>query len=236
MARGKFENLTGRIFCRLTVLHRTDDYIFPSGNRISRWMCKCECGNEVVVLSRSLISGHTKSCGCLGHEKNKYIDNGDCYIGVCSNEDTFIIDKSSFELVYRIRWHKDKNGYIVGTDRLKGKLVYMHRHLIDPDSDCYVDHINGNRTDNRMSNLRVVDSTHNSMNRSLQSNNKSGCHGVCFCASRNKWQASIWIHKKRTYLGSFEEYDDAMAARIEAEDKYFGEYSYRKSRLSGGIL
>lgn len=63
-----FTDLTGQQFGRLTVLHRTDDYISPRGEKTVQWLCLCECGNEKVVQSPHLKSGHTKSCGCWNRD------------------------------------------------------------------------------------------------------------------------------------------------------------------------
>ena len=57
---GKFQDLTGQKFNRLTALK----YI---GN--SKWLCKCDCGKETIVYVSRLKTGHTKSCGCLVKEK-----------------------------------------------------------------------------------------------------------------------------------------------------------------------
>ena len=62
------EDLTGRIFGRLTVIEEAE---WKKGT--SYWRCKCECGNETVVKYGYLISGHTKSCGCL--QKTQIIEN-----------------------------------------------------------------------------------------------------------------------------------------------------------------
>lgn len=62
---GKVIDLTGQKFNRLTVLERAEN----SKCGKARWLCRCECGNEVIVLGSSLTSGHTKSCGCLSREK-----------------------------------------------------------------------------------------------------------------------------------------------------------------------
>ncbi len=61
------EDLTGRKYNMLKVLHQVDDYISPKGVHMSRWHCKCECGNEIDVLGMSLKNGSTKSCGCISH-------------------------------------------------------------------------------------------------------------------------------------------------------------------------
>lgn len=57
-------DLTGEKFGRLTVVSRAEN---SKGGK-SRWLCRCECGNECVVHSSSLKSGNTRSCGCIRRE------------------------------------------------------------------------------------------------------------------------------------------------------------------------
>ncbi len=57
-------DITGQKFGRLTVLERKEN----SKNGISRWLCRCDCGNLTVVLSTQLRKGRTKSCGCYMKE------------------------------------------------------------------------------------------------------------------------------------------------------------------------
>lgn len=59
----KFDDLTGRVFNRLTVLYRIE------GKGNTNWKCLCECGNEVEVLGSGMRSGKTGSCGCLHKER-----------------------------------------------------------------------------------------------------------------------------------------------------------------------
>jgi len=59
------ENLSGKVFNRLTVIKQVDDYVKTNGKHIAKWLCKCQCGCFVEVTGESLKSGHTKSCGCL---------------------------------------------------------------------------------------------------------------------------------------------------------------------------
>jgi hypothetical protein len=66
----KLKDLTNQVFDRLTVLHRDGDKL--SGGSIV-WVCRCLCNNLVSVPSRDLISGNTKSCGCLNADKAKSI-------------------------------------------------------------------------------------------------------------------------------------------------------------------
>ena len=58
-------DLTGKRFGRLVVIVQAEDYIYPDGHRMSRWLCQCDCGNTIVVNSNSLTRGLTQSCGCI---------------------------------------------------------------------------------------------------------------------------------------------------------------------------
>jgi len=61
---GKFIDLTGKVFGRLTVIRKSSSSIY----RKTIWQCKCECGKYADVVGESLKQGHTKSCGCLARE------------------------------------------------------------------------------------------------------------------------------------------------------------------------
>lgn len=63
-----FKDLTGRKFGRLTVVERAENGKC-CGKSVTRWLCKCDCGNTVVVEGHSLKNGRTKSCGCLNVER-----------------------------------------------------------------------------------------------------------------------------------------------------------------------
>lgn len=66
------KNIAGQTFGRLTVINFVDCDRFNN----ARWLCRCECGNEKIVSRNCLISGKTRSCGCLNreilHQKGKY--------------------------------------------------------------------------------------------------------------------------------------------------------------------
>ncbi|MBQ5900599.1 MAG: hypothetical protein IIW86_01930 [Clostridia bacterium] len=63
------KDLKGQKFGRLTVLERAANHISKSGSVRSQWLCKCECGKEIIVAGTNLTSGHTLSCGCIRAEK-----------------------------------------------------------------------------------------------------------------------------------------------------------------------
>ena len=60
---GKLIDLTGRTFTRLKVIKRVEK---PTNvkNQHAYWLCKCECGKEIIADCSALLRGNTKSCGC----------------------------------------------------------------------------------------------------------------------------------------------------------------------------
>lgn len=64
---GKLKDLTGQRFGKLTVIEKVD-YI----GKNTRWICKCDCGNIVKIQSNNLLTGNTKSCGCLRAKHGSY--------------------------------------------------------------------------------------------------------------------------------------------------------------------
>ena len=83
-----------------------------------------------------------------------------------------------------------------------------------------IDHINGDRADNRWTNLRHANNTENSRNTKIACNNSSGVTGVCFNKREQKWRAAIGNNGKVISLGDFDNFDDAVRARKEAEKLY----------------
>lgn len=64
--RGTFSDLTGHRFHRLTVIQRNG----VDRNRNVRWLCRCDCGNEITTRGFALTGGQTKSCGCYMRDVN----------------------------------------------------------------------------------------------------------------------------------------------------------------------
>lgn len=83
-----------------------------------------------------------------------------------------------------------------------------------------IDHINHVRDDNRLSNLRLADDKTNSKNMSKPRNNTSGCMGVGWDTYTDKWLAYIGIDGKHINLGRFDNIDDAIKVRKQAEIDY----------------
>ncbi len=111
------------------------------------------------------------------------------------------------------------DGYI--RVRVNGKLYLSHRimwlyeHGKLPEHQ--IDHINHNKSDNRLCNLRAVTHSGNQRNASVRKDNTSGISGVSLCKRENKWVASIGLHGKRKFLGYYLEIFDAICAKKSAE-------------------
>lgn len=229
------KDLTGKTFGRLTVIKQAEDHVRKNGRIESQWLCKCDCGNIIPVRTHSLTSGHTKSCGCLQKEiakttkkkYNTYDLTGEYGIGYTSKGEEFYFDLEDYDKIKDYCWCVDKYGYVRGN--VYKTKIKLHRLITDCHKDMVVDHINHNKLDNRKNNLRICDQHRNNMNRSLLPSNTSGVTGVTFDKSKNKWSAQIGYKGKNIYLGRFDFFEDAVKARKEAEEKYFGEYSYDNS-------
>lgn len=115
-----------------------------------------------------------------------------------------------------------KRGYLLGV--ISGKKFYSHRviwKLMTGDEPPEIDHINGDRTDNRFSNLRPADRHSNGRNLSIKSNNTSGINGVYWAKTCRVWVAYGRVDRKMYYIGRFKTLEDAAAAR-EAWDRKKG--------------
>jgi hypothetical protein len=106
-----------------------------------------------------------------------------------------------------------------------GRLYLCHRIAFAMGRFCYpdgeVDHINGDRADNRFWNLRLVSSQAQNMNRRLGSRNSSGVKGVCWESSRKRWRATIGTR----LVGRFEQLHEAESAVKRARNQFHGEYA-----------
>lgn len=235
----KVDEMIGKKFGLLTVINRTDNYIFPNGDSVIAYNCRCDCGNNKTIPKRSLKNGNTKSCGCIHTEivrklgksnikTNTYDLSGDYGIGYTTEGKVFYFDKEDYDIIKDYYWNTSK-GYVVSETNNNGKPVRMHRLVMNcTDKKFDVDHINHNIIDNRKENLRIVTRSQNQMNMQGRSNNTSGVTGVIFNKSANKWAVAIQKNKKRIHLGVFENFDEAVKVRKEAEIKYFGEYRYKE--------
>jgi len=153
--------------------------------------------------------------------------------------------------VFKYRYRKDsrgrvlkRSGEVVGSlaqqgylvVRINYKLYYLHRLVWLYMYGCMptgcIDHINHDKADNRLRNLRDVSNRENLLNLRLSKSNTSGHHGVCLHKQSGKWLARIKVYGKNLSLGLFSDIGEAAKARAEEDKKYgftinLGGYAHR---------
>ena len=114
------------------------------------------------------------------------------------------------------------NGYVQlcldGRQYMAHRMAWLYVYGTFPNGE--IDHINRNKGDNRIENLRDVTKSTNQCNKKRMSNNTSGVTGVCWDKGTSKWLATISYNCKRIKLGRFNNFNDAVDARKVAEKKY----------------
>lgn len=125
------------------------------------------------------------------------------------------------------------NGYL--RTKVCGVDMYVHRivwimHNGEIPFGMHIDHINHNRKDNRVQNLRLVTNGENHKNTKLCSRNSSGVCGVSFSKRHNKWWARINVDRKFINLGMFDDINSAIEAREKAE-KFYGFHENHGRRM-----
>lgn len=111
---------------------------------------------------------------------------------------------------------------IKGKSYLVHRLIWLYVYGYFPKS---IDHKNGVRTDNRLSNLRLADNDENVMNQPLKSNNTSGFKGVSWHKIMGKWLAYITHKGVRMRLGYYHDINEAARVVAEARDRLHGEFA-----------
>lgn len=236
---GRYLHLEGQRFGRLVVLYEKTE---RSKEGLKIYHCKCDCGKECEVIGSYLIHGDTKSCGCYkietaktSHIKyNKFDLTNDYGIGYTSKGEPFFFDLEDYDLIKDYCWGINSEGYVSAKAKDgTNKHILFHQLVFDK----YVDHIGGKNTrnDNRKVNLRKNSSdysfeTYNNMNKGIQKNNTSGCPGVTWHKRDSLWEVRISVNKKQIYLGRYDDYNEAVKVRKEAENKYFKGFSYDNSQ------
>lgn len=154
--------------------------------------------------------------------------------GIChmSHGKSFLFDLEDLPHVQAHYWTVNSEGYAVSyyfTRNEDNKRVHhtlrFHRLVMNPPENMDVDHIFGDKLDNRKSKMRICTSHENDYNHDAPRNNTSGYVGVSQLASGKGWRAYITKFGKQIHLGCFEDIKDAIVARQAAEIHYYGEFS-----------
>lgn len=144
-----------------------------------------------------------------------------------------LVDDDHFDFLIDYNWHASynkKDDAYVAKSLINGKSISMHRLLNDLDSTkSRVIHINGNKLDNRMINLKVISGNSFNSTKKMQSYNKTGYKGVTEITRKDiiKYKAQIMIDGKHINLGCYDTKEEAAREYNKAAREYFGELAYQ---------
>lgn len=206
-------NIINKKYNHLLVLEEVQPHIQPSGTKMRKYKCQCDCGKIIEVAQPSITRGLTKSCGCHRIKHN-------------------MTDTKEYQ-VWRDMKQRCLNTNHPSYKNYGGRGIKICQQWIDsfetflkdvgtaPYKKSTLDRIN-NQADYTPDNIRWTDYTVQNINKRLQKRNKTGCpgvykHGQC----NNKWTAYININKKHTYLGIFDTKEEAVQARKDAEQMHY---------------
>lgn len=154
-----------------------------------------------------------------------------------------LIDIADIETVSTYKWRwvsprgiKNTGNFIVTGNGKETPTLQLHRLITNCPSNLEVDHVNGNRLDNRKVNLRVCTRQENQLNVPKLSNNTSGFKGVWFDKDREKWVAEITYKKTKVSLGRFHVYEKSCYARFVAETILHGEFRNLESQIEDLLI
>lgn len=133
-----------------------------------------------------------------------------------------LVDDQDYDYLMQWQWRYSSNGYGVRTENHNGQreYIWLHRAIMNPLPHEIVDHISGNRLDNRRSNLRLVNKNQNQWNRRKNRNGSCVYKGVCW--HRKGWYARIRYQGKRIHLAYCEDSEQAARLYDAAAYHFFG--------------
>lgn len=222
---GRVKDLTGQKIEMLTILFRKRETV--NGRPRTFYYCKCDCGNEKWIRADRITAGQ-KSCGCL-IEKTQFKakdltnkkfgrltvlnslekrDTNGCLFWNCKCECGNYAEVSEYLLV---------NSGVRSCGCLKKEV------LIESGKKLGTLHVKNKIIED--TNIQVISRT------TPKSNNTSGITGVSWDSSRNKWVAQIRFKNNCYNLGRYENKEDAIKARKDAEEKFHKKFLREKGIL-----
>lgn len=149
-------------------------------------------------------------------------------VPLTNSTNSFVVDEADADLVASAGNWFENFGYVSRTIYLDGKPYQQRVHRLimglKPYDKRTVDHINGNKLDNRRSNLRICSQGQNNRNTPKKSNNKSGLKGVSWKAANNKWCAQIKCDRV-IHIGLFKDKVEAAYAYDQFAIQLHGNYA-----------
>lgn len=140
-----------------------------------------------------------------------------------------LLDDEDVDKCKEKHWNINKYNHLMKRDYFYAVAmggILLHRYIMDTPKGLVTDHRDGNKLDNRKQNLQICTVKENSRKSQFRLTNKSGHSGVIWYPHHNynKWKATIIVDYKTINLGYFDDINDAIKVREQAELKYFGEF------------
>lgn len=206
------EDLTGQVFGGLTVLRQAE-----SRKGRARWVCRCQCGRETTVNAHELKAGKTKSCGCKSHIRRGLDLSGKKFGRLMA---LYPVDKRDHKgsVYWRCQCDCGQELDVSGDSLVQGACrscgclkrevqQEIQNRLHRGDGTC----------------LERIES------QSQRRDNTSGFRGV-YKLKGGRYRAGIGFKRQRFYIGSFESFQEAVQARLQAEALIYDGYvrAYRE--------
>lgn len=195
-------------------LTKTKDY-FVMANRL----------NITPELCRQLLHYDQKTGKLFWKERPFSSFRGPTRVSVYASWNRRFAGKEAFKQVSRLGY---LTGAIMGVSSISHRVIWAIVYGEWPSGE--IDHLNGDKQDNRIANLRDCKHVDNHKNMPMRRDNKSGVTGVYWCKHQRKWIAHIRADRRRICLGSYLDFGDAVAARSAAEVKYGFEERHGKEK------
>lgn len=201
--------MNAKVCCGCKKNKTLDEYTPSKKGKLGR-ISRCrECMRLVNKANRDKAKPIRKHKRSINFSK---VGNGENVIYLNDGKYT-IIDKEDYDRVSKYVWYYLNSGYAINNNCKTKKHKLLHRFIMNAPKDKNVDHINGNKLDNRKKNLRLCCQHINGLNRtSLNKNNTSGYRNVSFDNKSKKWRAFIKINGNQIHLGYFENPQDGSNA------------------------
>ncbi len=213
------KDLTGQVFGTISVLRDTGE---RSANGLVLWLCRCGCGKEFT--SPGYLLKDKDHCGCLKVKREPRARND---LTQAQLKAVIVYDPDSGKITkYEsgVECNVSKNNgylsfFIGGHNYSVARLAWLYMEGYWPEN--VIDHIDRDRGNNKWSNLRHVTTACNNKNKSLidgpARKNRLGVSGVWYDPQKGKFRAAISVDRKKYILGQFKHLDDAVLARLAAE-------------------
>ena len=216
----KAKDLTGQRFGNLTVMRLADTpYVSPTGKPTRRWLCRCDCGNEVIVLQNALTSttNGTRSCGCAQRESAEAQAQN-----LTGQRFGRLLVLHSAPLPKK-QGNGLKNGWLCRCDCGK-EVIYSQKELVHDhiqSCGCLLADTARKNVDNTVGHFEGTTVSAIRLSRPANANSKSGVKGVYWSNRESCWIAKIGFQGRSILLGRFSSLAEAKKARAAAEEKYF---------------